>query len=371
MVSTTAEKIKEIEDELKITKHNKATNSHIGRLKAKLAKLKREQQEQILGGKSGGGKGYDVKKSGDSTAALIGLPSVGKSTLLNRLTNQDSEVGAYEFTTLEAIPGILDHNGAQIQVIDLPGIISGASKGKGRGKQVLGVARSADLILIILDVFEAVNQYQMILYELYHFGIRLDQKKPDVVIKKTNRGGIGIATLYHLTKIDDKTIKAILAEYRLINADVTIRANIDADQLIDIVEGNRVYLKSLVVLNKVDLAPPELLEKVRRELPQIDLEISAGTGYNMEKLKDVIMDRLDLIRIYMRPHGSETDWNEPLIVRNGITIGGVCDKLHSSFRQEFKYARVWGSSIKHDGQKVHINHKLADEDVLTIVRSAR
>ncbi len=370
-MSTTAEKIKEIEDELKITKHNKATNSHIGRLKAKLAKLKREQQERIMSGGKGGGDGYDVKKSGDSTAALIGLPSVGKSTLLNRLTNRESEVGHYAFTTLEAIPGILDHNGAQIQVIDLPGIISGASKGKGRGKQVLGVARSADLILIVLDVFDALNQYEMILHELYHFGIRLDQEKPDVILKKTNRGGIAVSSLYNLTKIDEKTIKAILTEYRIINADVTIRSDIDTDQLIDVVEGNRVYLKSLVVVNKVDLAPPGLREKVKEEIPEIELEISAGTGYNMEELKDLIMEKLDLIRIYLKPHGGETDWDEPLIVRNGVSIGDVCDKLHGSFRKEFKYARVWGKSIKHDGQKVHINHKLADEDVLTIVRSTR
>jgi len=75
-------------------------------------------------------------KSGDARVALIGFPSVGKSTLLNRLTNTHSEAGAYEFTTLTCIPGKIEYNGANIQLLDLPGIIEGASAGKGRGRQV-------------------------------------------------------------------------------------------------------------------------------------------------------------------------------------------------------------------------------------------
>ena len=370
-MSTTVDKIREIEDEIRNTKHNKSTNAHVGRLKAKLAKFKREQQNQLLGGSKSDGGGYDIRKSGDSTVALIGLPSVGKSTLLNSLTNQQSAIGAFEFTTLEAIPGILEHNGAMIQIIDLPGIISGASKGKGRGKQVLGVARSADIILIVLDVFDAATQMRLIEEELFYFGIRLDREKPDIVISRTAKGGIAIASLKILTKIDEKTIKAIMNEYRIINADVTIRSDIDADELIDVIEGNRVYISSLIVLNKVDLASAKLMEITKKKLPRVDLSISAQEKLHLVELKDSILDTLKLIRIYLKPHGGETDWEEPLIMREGTSIADVCDKLHGSFRKEFKYARIWGSSIKHDGGKVALKHILFDEDVLTIVRSAR
>lgn len=76
-------------------------------------------------------------KSGDARVALIGFPSVGKSTLLNKLTNTHSEACAYEFTTLTCIPGKIEYNGANIQLLDLPGIIEGAAQGKGRGRQVL------------------------------------------------------------------------------------------------------------------------------------------------------------------------------------------------------------------------------------------
>eukprot|EP00976_Prorocentrum_cordatum_P041359 839119-Prorocentrum_minimum.AAC.2 len=68
--------------------------------------------------------------------ALIGFPSVGKSTLLSTLTKTESEAAAYEFTTLTCIPGVIHYKDSKIQLLDLPGIIEGASEGKGRGRQV-------------------------------------------------------------------------------------------------------------------------------------------------------------------------------------------------------------------------------------------
>lgn len=62
--------------------------------------------------------------------------SVGKSTLLTMLTGTHSEAASYEFTTLTCIPGIIQYNDTKIQLLDLPGIIEGASEGKGRGRQV-------------------------------------------------------------------------------------------------------------------------------------------------------------------------------------------------------------------------------------------
>lgn len=66
----------------------------------------------------------------------IGFPSVGKSTFLSTVTDTESVAASYEFTTLTCIPGVINHEGAKIQLLDLPGIIEGASSGKGRGRQV-------------------------------------------------------------------------------------------------------------------------------------------------------------------------------------------------------------------------------------------
>ena len=144
------EKIKDIEDEIQKTPYNKATSHHIGKLKAKLSKLKEESIQRSSSGTKG--QGFHVKKSGDATVVLVGFPSVGKSTLLNELTNAESKVGAYQFTTLDIVPGVMEYKNAKIQVFDIPGIITGASTGKGRGREILSVARTAELIVVVLDV---------------------------------------------------------------------------------------------------------------------------------------------------------------------------------------------------------------------------
>ena len=104
--------------------------------------------EPAPGAGSGGGSGFDVSKAGDARIALVGFPSVGKSTFLSKITKTKSEVAAYSFTTLTAIPGVLEYAGAEIQVLDLPGIIEGASEGKGRGRQVISAAKVGRVSLV-------------------------------------------------------------------------------------------------------------------------------------------------------------------------------------------------------------------------------
>jgi small GTP-binding protein len=95
-----------------------------------------------------------VAKTGVARVGFVGFPSVGKSTLMGKLTGTHSEVGAYEFTTLTTVPGVIQYKGAKIQMLDLPGIIEGAKDGKGRGRQVIAVARTCSLIFIVLDVLK-------------------------------------------------------------------------------------------------------------------------------------------------------------------------------------------------------------------------
>jgi len=131
---TAAQKIADIEFEMSRTQKNKATNGHLGLLKAKLAKLRVALvTERTGGGGGGGGSGWEVQKTGDARVGLVGFPSVGKSTLLTTLTGQESLAAGYEFTTLTCIPGTYNYKGAKVQVLDLPGIIEGAKDGKGRG----------------------------------------------------------------------------------------------------------------------------------------------------------------------------------------------------------------------------------------------
>lgn len=97
------------------TQKNKATAGHLGLLKARLAKLRRELITP-KGGGGGTGEGFDVAKTGDARVGFVGFPSVGKSTLLSNLAGVYSEVAAYEFTTLTTVPGCIKYKGAKIQV---------------------------------------------------------------------------------------------------------------------------------------------------------------------------------------------------------------------------------------------------------------
>jgi ribosome-interacting GTPase 1 len=372
------EKIKEIQDQIHRTQINKATEFHIGLLKAKIARLKREMQENVHGKTmhSGGENiGFDVRKTGDATVVLIGLPSVGKSTLLNSLTNAKSRVASYQFTTLTAVPGMMHYRGAKIQVLDMPGIIEGASGGKGFGRRVLSVARSADLVLIVLDVFQP-HHLSVLKKELAEAGIRLDEQPPKILIEKTATGGISVNAQVPI-KTSERLIKEIMRVYGLHNSRLIIREpNLTDDQLIDVLNGNRIYVPSVVVLNKIDLVNASFVQEIKSKVVGNNnsnnnnnfIAISADSGINIDFLKEAIYQRLGFIRVYMRPKGGETDFKEPLIIKNGATVQDVCNKIHRNMAKNFRYGLVWGKSAKFAGQKVGLDHKVADEDILTIVK---
>jgi uncharacterized protein len=367
------EKIKEIQDQIHRTQINKATEFHIGLLKAKIARLKREMQENVHGKTmhtGGENVGFDVRKAGDATVVLIGLPSVGKSTLLNSLTNAKSRVASYQFTTLTAVPGMLHYRGAKIQVLDLPGIIEGASGGKGFGKRVLSVARGADLVLIVLDVFQP-HHLGVLKKELAEAGVRLDEQPPNIVVEKTSIGGLSINAQVPI-KASERLIKEIMRLYGLHNGRLIIREpNLTDDQLIDALNGNRIYVPSVVVLNKIDLVNPSFIQEVKSKIGSNNnnfVPVSADSGINIDVLKDLIYKRLGFMRIYMRPKGGQTDYKEPLIIKNGATVQDVCNKIHRNMAKNFRYGLVWGKSAKFDGQKVGLDHRLYDEDVITIVK---
>eukprot|EP01031_Cornospumella_fuschlensis_P040449 gene40449-49297_t len=109
------ERIKEIELELSRTQKNKATTTHIGMLKGQLARLRTQLLLPAPGSGGGPTEGFAVPRSGDGRVALIGFPSVGKSSLLNAVTDTQSEAAAYEFTTLTCIPGNVVINDTKIQ----------------------------------------------------------------------------------------------------------------------------------------------------------------------------------------------------------------------------------------------------------------
>ncbi|KAF9229604.1 P-loop containing nucleoside triphosphate hydrolase protein [Gyrodon lividus] len=314
------------------TQKNKATEYHLGLLKAKLARYRAQLLEPTT--KSGPtGVGFDVQKSGDARVALIGFPSVGKSTLLSKCTHTASETAAYEFTTLTAIPGVIEYQGARIQLLDLPGIVEGASQGRGRGRQVVATAKTADVILIMLDATKSEEQRRLLEIELDAVGIRLNKRKPDVVFKRKITGGITLNTTVKLTKTDEKTIRTILASYKLHNCDVMIREDITTDEFIDVLIGTRKYIPCLYAISL------ELVDKLART--ESTVVISCEMDLNLDYLIERIWESLGLVKVYTKKRGERPDLSDPVCLRRGATIEDVCLGIHKSLATNFRYGLVW------------------------------
>ncbi|MFH2021313.1 MAG: TGS domain-containing protein, partial [archaeon] len=259
------------------------------------------------------------------------------------------------------IPGTLEYKHAQIQIFDVPGIVGGASEGTGRGKEVLSAIRSADMIILLVDIHQ-LNHYRFLMKELYNSDFRLNKKKPDVIIKKISRGGISIGSTVPL-KVDKKTLAAILGEFRIMNADVLIRSPIDADEMIDCIEGNKNYLPGLLVINKIDTASHDQIKDTKNRFPRAEY-ISADSEINLEGLRERIYQKLKFMSIFLKEPGKEPDMEKPLIMREGNAIKDLCDKLHKDFVRRYKFCRIWGKSARYPGQKiVSLNHVLMDGDV--------
>lgn len=280
-------KIAAIEKEIRVTPYHKGTEHYIGRLKAQLAKLKAAEEQSSK--KFGKKYGFFPKKTGDATVVIIGPPSVGKSTLINQLTGTHSRVEPWPFTTVTVIPGIMKYKGAFIQILDLPGIIDRASVGFGGGREVLSVARIADLILLMVDI--------------------------------KNRGKIKSLTLE--------------------------------------IQKMGILSPCLTIINKVDL-----LEETPHNSTGKEIFISAQSGYGIGVLKEKIWDKLNLIRTYLKPKGSNVDFAEPLILKKGQRVTDVAKKIFPE-KNNFKQILIWGPSAMFPGQQISLDHPLEDEDILS------
>ncbi len=384
-MTTFQEQIEALEKEIRETPYHKGTERHIGLMRAKIARLKDRQIEgtaKAAGG--GGGGGYSVKKQGDATVVLVGPPSVGKSTLINQLTNAQSKVAPYAFTTLTVIPGMMKYKEAYIQILDVPGIIKGAEEGKGRGREVLSVVRGCDLIIVITDI-DHIDHFESIEKALERNGIRINQKRPDISIEKRPQGGMAIQSNIKQELSDDE-IKDIAHEFGIRSADITLREKITIDRLTDSFSSNRVYIKGMRVLNKIDE-----IQKSHTKIPNPNAQIPKGTkpgnqfnighwdlgfkegiigdntvlisadkGIGIEELKTAIWEKLGFLTIYLVEPYQDPDFQNPTIVKNESTLLDVAKEIGSEFVEDKTRAKIWGVGAKFPGQDVSLSTKVQE-----------
>jgi GTP-binding protein len=114
---------------------------------------------------------------------LVGLPNAGKSTLLGRLTAAQPKIGAYPFTTLEPNLGVMTWKGRTVVLADIPGLIEGASQGKGLGHDFL---RHVERTKVLVHLTDSLANYQIIRAELAGYSPDLLKKKEIVALSKTD-----------------------------------------------------------------------------------------------------------------------------------------------------------------------------------------
>ena len=247
-------------------------------------------------------------------------------------------------------------------------MIKGASDGKGRGREILNVIRSSDMVLYVVDPFQK-SHFKILDKELWKSGMRLNQQSPQVFITRTKRGGIVVRSTVEQTNLTDEEIQEIVRSFGIVSGTVTLRTNVTDDHIVDTLAENRIYSRAVVVINKVDLATDKDLERTRAMIPRNwpILEVSAKTGKGIKDMKDFIFENLHFMSIYLKPQGEEADLIEPLIVKDTSTVRDVCAKLHRDFVRKYRYARVKGPSAKFDWQRVGLDHHLMDGDLLTVI----
>ncbi len=116
-----------------------------------------------------------VKKHGIAQLAIVCPPNIGKSSLLQKLSEIRIKVGDFDFTTLRPTPAIIKLYGNEIQLVEIPGLIDGAHKGKGNGRALISVIRNADGLILMCDITKGAESLKVVIEELKKSGVPTDR----------------------------------------------------------------------------------------------------------------------------------------------------------------------------------------------------
>jgi ribosome-interacting GTPase 1 len=306
---TAEDKIKALEVMMAVIPKHKGTEKLRGQLKSRLAKLRQELQKRPTIGRAE--FIFNVRKEGAGQVVLLGLPNVGKSHLLSQITNANSEVADYPFTTQRPIPGMMPFENVQIQLVDTPPVqLDHVEPGFSH------LVRNAHALLLVLDLTDdPVFQAEVLLEEL----------------KQMKTGIVGKGPLPSP-------------------------------------EEGWVFRRALLVGNKCDLKHSVegyrgMEGRFKGAFPM--LSVSSKERMNFDALRKEIYGLLDIIRVYTKAPGKNPDLSEPVILKKGSTIEEVALSIHKDFAFKLRYARIWGSG-KYDGQMVKRDHQVDEGDVIEL-----
>jgi len=368
---STPEKIKLMREFISLVPKHKGTSNLLANVRRRIAILERELERKRTRRKGGYG-GFSIPKEGAGQIIILGPTNVGRSSLLTSLTNAKVEVSPIYFTTREPAVGMLPYHDIQFQLVEAPALIEGAAEGRMEGPQILGLARNADGLILMVDLSaDPIEQFRMLRSELEQAGIMIEKPEGEVEIIRRGTGAglqiIGGGVLVDCTLED---VKRLLANYRINSALIRIRGKVTLETLEESLFSSLVYKPTILVANKLDAAEAEenliKLKEFMKDVKIPLIPVSCRGNQGLEKLGDCIFRMLRIIRVYPKEPGAKKPSSKPLVIEEGATVIEAAKKLHSKLYKEFRYARIWGPSAKYPGQRVGPNHLLRDGDIVEI-----
>ncbi len=365
---TPEEKLQALQEFLSAVPKHKGTENLVRWARRRMAEL-REEIESRRSRKGGGGPSlFTIERTGAAQLIMIGFTKSGKTALLGRLTNAKVTPSDIPYSTRIPIPGMLDYEDIQFQLVEAPSIIRGDRDSRWNRRSI-GLLRNADGALIVIDLSQNPSEdYKELVEILEEEDIRITKPRGYAVVEK-DQGSPGIRIIYNGKLIDgtSEDVKKILEGYRIYRATVKLYGEVTLDDIENAVMGTIIYRPSIVMGNKADLDDGSKCEELRKTVPPEIPVIccSALTGMGLENVGRVIFERLEIMRIYTKPVNAEPS-KKPLVIKKGSTVLEVAKAIHKDLYRGFKYARIWGPSANYPGERVGSDHILEDGDIVEI-----
>jgi len=369
---STPQKIKLMREFISLVPKHKGTSKLLGNVRRRIAVLERELEKSKATKKGGGSGSFSVPKEGAGQITIIGPTKVGRSSLLASVTNAKVEPSPVLYATRKPVVGMLPYYDIQFQLVEAPALVEGAAEGRMEGPQILGLARNADGLILMVDLAEEpLKQFWMLCSELEQAGIIIEKSEGEVeVIRRSLGAGIQVVGGGFLVDCTLEDIRRLLNSYQINSALVRIRGKVNLDDIENSLFTSNIYKPTIVIANKTDLVGAEdrliqLKEDLKEKGASI-LAVSCKSREGLDELGKHIFQMLGIMRVYTKEPLEKEPSNKPIVVEEGTTVIEVAKELHSNLYRRFKYARIWGQSAKYPGQKVGSDHVMKDGDIIEI-----
>ncbi len=365
------ERLQRMEEFLSLVPKHKGTLKLRGQIKKQIAVLRKEIEEKKRKKAGKGGPKFFLEKEGAAQIAVIGMTNSGKSSLLSTVTNAKVEVSANPYTTKEPVPGVMNYQDVQFQIIEAPALMEGSADGRAWGLQTLALARNADGLILMVDLSQdPVEQLSLILGELDKARILVSKPKARIEIERKHMGaGLRIILIGKLLDCTMRDVENLLRSYRITDAVVKLSGEATIDEVEEAIFGSAVYKPAVIIANKMDLKGSEaklkmLSDYVNDKLPIIPASCEKILG--LEKLGEILFKTLDIIRVYTKEPSKKEFSEKPFILKKGATVYDLAKNIHSDFSKNFSFAKIWANRLVFSPQKVGSTFALEDGDVVEI-----